>query len=212
MSELNRSVDAGRSSVDSVGLNHAEGQVAESVDAEEGDSQESWKKELIQERQKAKEKARAAAKEAAELRAKLDQIEKAKAEEQGQYKELFQKRDSQYQELYNSWLQDKIQLSLSKALTQAGCVDPELAFVAGRSELLEFDKATGQVDGVDAWLQDVKERKPILFGQVKTPTINPSVPGGGARATSRLTGESTANMSVDEIKARLKALGNQMKG
>jgi hypothetical protein len=151
-------------------------------------------------------------KELRDAKAQLEKIANEKAAEQGQWQEMFQKRDSQYKDLHQSWLKDKVQLGVSTALNGAGCIDGELALAAGRGDLLEFDETTGQVGGVDMWLQDVKERKPHLFQPVRTPTINPSVPGGGARATSTVQTRAYDQMSSEELMQQLAAVSKQLKG
>jgi hypothetical protein len=159
-------------------------------------------KKVIEQRQ-AEKKARK------ELEEKLHAIEKKAAEEQGKYKELYEKRESQYNELYGSWLKDKVQSSVQKALIKAGCIDDELALTAGRSELLEFDESTGKVDGVESWLQDLKERKPVLFQSVKTPTINPATPGGGLRETATVPVEDVSKLSKEQILNKLRLMSKK---
>lgn len=211
MTDLNGAVDSAQPRVDAAGETQAEvKQPTQSVEAEKVRSDEVWQ-DMLKDRAKAKEKAAQARREAADLRAKLDEIEKSKAQEQGKYKELFEKRDTQYKELYNSWLKDKVQFSVSNALNKAGCVDSELALAAGKADLLEFDESTGQVDGVDAWLQDLKERKPVLFQPTKTPTINPTTPGGGAKLTAGLGAKDYSKLSAAEIKEQLKLVQEKLR-
>jgi len=211
MSDLNATVDAGQSTTDVGDQQQAGVQQSVVVDTPPDRSNAVWD-DMLKDRHKAKEKARSATKENAELRAQLESIEKEKAERLGLHKERADKLEVKYNDLHRVFLKSQVQLGVSSALVDAGCIDQELALTAGRSEFLEFDEATGKVDGVDTWLQDLKERKPVLFGPVKTPTVNPSVPGGGVKATSTVPGDDYSLMSTDQIKAELKRVGDLMKG
>lgn len=144
-----------------------------------------------------------------ELEDRLQAIEKDKAEKQGEYKKLYESSAAKYEELRTSWLKDKVTNSVQAALLKAGCADAELALAAGKSELLEFDENEGKVDGVDAWIEELKQRKPILFQSVKTPTINPSTPGGGLRETATIQGEDLSKLSSEQILNKLRSLSKK---
>jgi deoxyribodipyrimidine photolyase len=157
---------------------------------------------VVQQRQ-AEKKARK------ELEDKLQAIEKGEAEKQGEYKKLYESSAAKYEELRTSWLKDKVTNSVQSALLKAGCADAELALAAGKSELLEFDENEGKVDGVDAWIEELKQRKPILFQSVKTPTINPSTPGGGLRETAMIQGEDLSKLSSEQILNKLRSMARK---
>lgn len=140
-----------------------------------------------------------------ELEAKLAEIEKAKAAEQGQYKQLWEDASVKLNEFKSRWMRNEIDKAVIAAAAKAGCVAPQDILAVGKEalDLLVFDESTGHVDGAEAFVEKVKQAKTYMFQQPKTPTINPSIPGGGASITAGSGREDYSKLSTDDIKKRL---------
>lgn len=150
---------------------------------------------LLNESKKHKEAAQLAKKEAAELRAKLESIEKAKAEEQGKYKELFEKSEASRQEMMQKVAKATIKSKIGELATKKGCQNLDALLKLGNSSLLEFDIDSGEVNGADLYIEDAMKNFDFLFSSKKQLTVNGATPGGAA-PTKKIT--KLSDLSVND--------------
>lgn len=162
---------------------------------------------LLAESKEWKLKAQSSKKELAAMKEQLAGIERAKAEEQGQYKELYLKEKTRREEVEGSMVKAYVGNAVKAAASKLGCVDPEVALQLGNSSNLQFDEGSGEVHGVDQFLEELQKSKPFLFVAAKTPTINPTVPGGVPSVETVDTSKMTMDEHKDYVKSQLKRLG-----
>jgi len=109
---------------------------------------------------------------------RLEEIERAKLEEQGKHKEVA--------ETYKQQLENQRQINLKLAVRQAvsgpanraGCIDLDDLLKLGDQAKIEYDPDTGEVYGADAFVEAMKTNRPYLFHQANKTVVNPAVPGG----------------------------------
>ncbi|MCH7706712.1 MAG: hypothetical protein IIB33_06660 [Chloroflexi bacterium] len=69
---------------------------------------------------------------------------------------------------------------LRSVANAAGCVSVDDLMAPGNADLIQFDPKTGEVHGVDMFVNQAKTEKAYLFQQAPTPVINPVRPAGPA--------------------------------
>lgn len=117
-------------------------------------------------------------KRALEAEKRLEALEKSKLEEQGKYKELYEQYKTQFDELKNQTMRDKVGFEVKQHAAKAGCVDVNSLLKLGNGELMQFDEQTGEILGADLFIEDARKQFPFLFKSQPTPTINPVTPSG----------------------------------
>lgn len=136
-------------------------------------------------------------------KAELDELRKTQLQEQGKYKELYEKTAADLKTLRQTQMRKDIEGAVKAYAERAGMVKPDLALKLGNAELLAYDETTGQVSGVDSFVDSLKRDVPEMFSTQKTPVINPVTPNGIHKQTIK----SPKEMSEAEIIAQLRALG-----
>ena len=136
-------------------------------------------------------------------KARLEELEKSKLQEQNQYKELWQKSEEKYETLYKTLVKEKVRSAVSEKAAKAGCVDVDALLKLGDAQLLQINKETLEIDGADVFVEEAKKLKPYLFQPVKAPTINSATPGGVLKASGV---KKPQEMTKEEIMAQLRAL------
>jgi len=194
-------VDAGKPVVDAASQTKVINSGSSVVDATQ-DSGNPHFVMALKKRDDAVEKLREEKRKNSELSAKLDKIRLEEAEKNGQWKEAHDNIKNKYETLSNNWTEVSVRSAVDAAADKYGCVNTRLAFLAGKTKLLSFDSDTGEVDGVDAFWEDLKDTEPTLFQTPKTPTVNPSLPGGQLRVAPEKV--DLSELSTDELKARLR--------
>lgn len=139
-------------------------------------------------------------KRALEAEKKMEAFEKAKLEEQGKYRELYEQYKTQFEELKSQTMRDKVSFEVKQHAAKVGCVDVNALLKLGRSDLMQFDEQTGEIHGVDLFIEDAKKTSPYLFKTQPTPTINPATPSG---ALDKPKPAKTHGLSKEEWKAQL---------
>lgn len=137
---------------------------------------------LLNESKRYKEERNALKKETAELRAKLEAREKAEQEQQGKYKELFEKSEAQRREVIQKTAKVAIKAKISELATKKGCQSVDALLKLGNAELLEFDLDSGDVNGAELFIEDAMKSSPFLFANQKQISVNASTPGGAVAA------------------------------
>lgn len=145
---------------------------------------------------------------AMEAEAKASALEEAKMSEQQQYKELADRYKSELDKVKQAQVELQLKTQLVPALSKAGCVDPSDAMQLGNQELL-FG-AEGSLEGVEDYVNDLKQRKPYLFDAGKPSSVNPSLPSAGDVASVRNT-KPVSEMSESEIRQQLRELTRQQR-
>jgi hypothetical protein len=132
-----------------------------------------------------------------ETKRALEGREKAEQEEKGRFKELYEAERQKNEQIRKMMVKSSVERSVAEHAVKAGCVNLEDLLKLGDTKLLQFDEESGTVMGVDLFVEDAKKRKPYLFTASKTPTINPSTPGGVAK-DKPLTAMDIAKLPADQ--------------
>lgn len=132
----------------------------------------------------------------------LDRVTQTQLQEQGKYKELYEKTSGDLKALKQAQMRKDIEYAVKLHAEKAGMVKPDIALKLGNAELLAYDEANGTVSGVDAFVESIKADMPQLFTTQKTPVINPTTPNGAVRTGTK----NLKDMKSDEIIAALHAL------
>ena len=114
---------------------------------------------------------------ASKLKAELDKIEQEKLEAQGKEAERAKYWETRYKDLNDKVLRKTIDDSIKQYEQKSGCIDPDAVIRLGEMSNVQYDEETGEVSGVEVMLDELKQKRPYLFSQPKTPVINPSIPG-----------------------------------
>lgn len=127
---------------------------------------------ILEESKKWKQRASAAERE-------LQELKKKEAENQGQFKQLYEAEKKKNDEISKSYVRTQVRMSVDALASKAGCANVEALMKLGNPELLEFNEENGKVYGADLFIEDAKKNHPYLFSAgTKPPTINPATPGG----------------------------------
>lgn len=111
------------------------------------------------------------------MSAKLKTIEESKQAEQGKYKELYESEKKRAQEFERKAVKQAVDSAIHKAANKSGCKRPDALMRLGNTELLQYDDQTGEVHGVEVFLEDIKASYPEFFTVSNTRSvINPVVP------------------------------------
>ena len=148
-------------------------------------------------------KNKATAQELKQKLAKYEAAENAAMAEQQRFKELYEKAEAARQTLFKTVIKEKIKSSVADKALKAGCVDVDGLIKLGNSELLQYDEDSLEVHGVDTFVEEAMKSKPYLFQSAKTPSINPTTPGGTIRSNNKPLRE----LTKEEIMAQLRKLG-----
>lgn len=144
----------------------------------EVDPEESPNERLLKESKKWKEKFQGAAKELEALRLEKEERARQEQEEQGRYRELYEKTRSDLEKERGAVREERRNSQIRVKAQEMGCKDVDAALRLGDMQLLQYDDDSRAYHGVDAFLEQLKESRPYLFEIRSTPTINPKVPGG----------------------------------
>lgn len=140
---------------------------------------------------------------AQEYRTKLETLEKERLTEQQRYKELYEKSEEKYQGLYKSLVKEKVRAAVATKAQAMGVVDIDAAMLLGNKELLQVEEDSLEVHGVDTFMDELKKAKPYLFQVAQKANINGVTPNAVLKSNTKPLKE----LTVEEIKAQLKALG-----
>lgn len=108
----------------------------------------------------------------------LDELKQKQLSEQGKFKELYEKANAELAQIKKQSMLKDISFSVKLAAEKSGFVKPDNALKLGNSELLQYDEATGQVFGVETFVDELKKEYPQLFSQAQKSVINPMAPMG----------------------------------
>jgi len=178
------------------------------VDLDENSSGTETVERLLENTKRHKEKAQEERRERLRLAKRVEEMEKAKLEEQGKFKELSESYKTKYESLRGVVVQKELEKSVDKEALQAGCVDVEALLKLGNRTLLQYDEATDTFYGVDAFVDDAKQRFKYLFTSPVTPIINPTSPVG---ANTVKQPKSVKEMTQEERLAHMTRLAQEGK-
>lgn len=139
-----------------------------------------------------------------QVKKELDTQKKQALEEQGKFKELYEKSSADLTAMKKQAMVRDVNFALQKAAEKAGFVKPESILKFGNQELITYDENTGAVFGVEAFLESTKAEYPMLFGSQKHPVVNPQVPSANPKVGT--AGKPLSALTKDEIMDRLRAL------
>ena len=138
--------------------------------------------------------------------AKIKEIEESSLSEQKKYKELYERAKGDLKVVNESHTKLQLKTQLIPALTKAGCIEVNDAMKLGNTDLLLQDPDDNSLQGVAEYVKDLQQTKPFLFTAGKPSSVNQSLPAPG-KVPIAGTETDYSNLSTDEIKKRLKALG-----
>jgi hypothetical protein len=141
----------------------------EAVEAN-AETKESANERLLRESKEWKKKAQ-------EYQKMLKDREEATLKEQNNYKKLYETKTKELETLASKLLNDKKQMALSNA-AQKWKLKSMDDVTLGNKELLQYDSESDQYQGVEAFFEDLKSKKPYLFEQNEPTKALPSRPGG----------------------------------
>lgn len=114
---------------------------------------------------------------AQEYEKKLKEREEATLKEQNNYKKLYETKSKELESLATKLLNDKKQMALSVGAQKYKLKSMD-DVALGNKELLQYDADHDSYEGVDAFFEDLKQKKPYLFEQAEPTKAMPSRPGG----------------------------------
>lgn len=135
---------------------------------------------VLKEKKNTAAKAEELARQANELKAKLEEYENKKLEEQGRYQELLQAereklkaKDQEYSVLKTTIIQDRVKSTISSEAAKLGCVDLDALIKVGDLSKITPNPQTLEVDvnEVKGFVNEMLASKPYLFKQ-EPPKVN----------------------------------------
>lgn len=138
---------------------------------------------------------------AAKAKKEKDDLLATQAQEQGRYKDLYEKSKVDMETFKKQLKLEKVNGAVKSAAEKAGFVYPEKALKYGNAELLQYNEDSFEVHGVETFLDDLKKDVPQLFQQNKNPVINPATPSGSAIKLNKPVKEMTSAEIIAQIKA-----------
>lgn len=207
---MNQTTEVGTANADAPAPNGmqtnqiSEGQTqtnSQTADADEKSQQSEptdFNERLLSESKKFKQRAMAAERE-------LKKLQEQALEEEGKAVERAKYWEEKYKTLNQQTMAQKIQSAIEAKARALGAPNPEAVVKLGNYDIIDYDPDSASVDGVEQFVDDVKKKYPVLFGQVKTPTINPSVPTPGQGGFNM--NKDYSNLSKEQILAELKKIG-----
>jgi Skp family chaperone for outer membrane proteins len=133
----------------------------------------------------------------------LAKTKKSQLESQQEYKKLYEETATELKQVREREVASSLSTSVSELAVKAGCVSVKDLMAVGDTSLLNYDAETGQVHGVDLFVEKAKREKPWLFSATKNTSVNVALPGAGGTSVGK---EDYRTLSKDEIMKRLRAL------
>lgn len=150
---------------------------------------------LLEESKKWKAKAR-------EAQRKLDELETQKKEEQGKWKEAYEETKAQLTKFQEQVMKSNIRTEVTKKGAQYGLVDADDLMKVADASHLQYDPETGEVEGVEEYLESARKAKPYLFRKEPAANINPANPNGLAKKKS-LSAQDASKLSSKDFRKLL---------
>lgn len=148
------------------------------------------------------EESKANKKLAKDLKAQLDALNKRQLTEKEDYKKLWEDSESKRKALHTTVVTKSVKEAVSEKASKAGAIDLDAIMMLGDRSLLVVDEDSLAVDGVDAYLEDLRKKKPALFTVTKSAAVNGVTPGGVTKSNQK----PLKDMTKDEILAQLRTM------
>lgn len=107
-----------------------------------------------------------------------EEAEKAKLTEQGKYKDLFEKAQTELSEFRTKHVETRKRAEVERLAASVGCVSVDALYTLGNKTLLEYDAESDTIQGAEKFIEEAKKVHQFLFNPVKAPNVNPASPGG----------------------------------
>ena len=108
------------------------------------------------------------AKKAKELQAQLDAIEKQKLEEQGKFKELYEKERTEREKEIRAMRRELARADLKALAIREGIIDPDIINLIPSKDF-KWNEETGRFDNLEELLVAHKQAKPNLYRSMEPP-------------------------------------------
>jgi len=108
------------------------------------------------------------AKKAKELQAQLDAIEKQKLEEQGKFKELYEKERTEREKEIRAMRRELARADLKALAIREGIIDPDIINLIPSKDF-KWNEETGRFDNLEELLIAHKQAKPNLYRSMEPP-------------------------------------------
>lgn len=135
---------------------------------------------------------------------KVESSERETLESQAKWKELYEQTRTKYEEAQQREVSLKLGNAVTKKASEVGCLNVDDLMSLGDTSLLNYDPETGEVHGVDMFVEQAKATKPYLFSSKVPSSVNSTLPSGGLKVEPGK--EDYSKLSKDAILERLQAL------
>ena len=115
------------------------------------------------------------AKKAKELQAQLDAIEKQKLEEQGKFKELYEKERTEREKEIRAMRRELARADLKALAIREGIIDPDIINLIPSKDF-KWNEETGRFDNLEELLVAHKQAKPNLYKTMEPAPQQPQPP------------------------------------
>lgn len=139
--------------------------------------------------------------------AKVKEAEDTRLTDQQKYKEAYERTKVELESEKKSKAHLQLKTQLIPALSKAGCIEITDAMKLGNNDFLIQDPDSDSLDGVDAYVKDLKQNKPYLFVSGKSSSVNESLPAPGKPQESRKNKLDFSHLTKAEVQTKLRELG-----
>jgi hypothetical protein len=138
-----------------------------------------------------------------ELRLEAEERQKKFLEEQGKFKELYEVERKKNDDMFKNFVKTKVQQSVSSVAQKFGCVSVDALLKLGNADYLQYDEATGNVIGVETFVEEAKKTNPFLFSGSVRNNVNPNMPTMTQEKPFSLNRESFSKLSTTDKRSLL---------
>jgi hypothetical protein len=179
MPDIEPSKDVQPDSNEDLELNSQEPEENDAPESEDSQEPEGGER-LLRESKKWKERARKAEQE-------LEKRRKREAQAQKKYEELYRESESKLEEMQRRQMQKDIRFAVARKGSELGLIDVDDLMAVAKADMLEYDPETGEVEGVESYLNEARKKKPYLFKSKPATGINPTAPRSGKQGSTKLS-------------------------
>ena len=111
-------------------------------------------------------------------KAKLQEIERKRLEEQGKWQEIAEKERAELANLRRQVTLGKIRETVSKYASEAHCRNVDDLLKLGNVDLIRYDEDTGEVYGAKEFVEAARSEKAYLFENRSQSVVNSIAPSG----------------------------------
>lgn len=137
------------------------------------------------------------------VKQELDAFKKTQLQEQGRWKEIAEQKEQELSQFQEAFITEKVNSALSRAAEKSGCVDIDALMKLGDHDLLEFDEESMNIGGVEAFIDNAKQKYSFLFRNGQVPQVNSVRPGGSVLEPKTYSPQDIARIKDPKLKMDL---------